>query len=66
MKPPVKPTEEQQRQVDDYTKSGQCYPFPMIRIRNDYETDKPTLDTKPEHFTDCRKDFVTFKHTTGL
>ena len=51
------PTEQQKRQCDDYTKSGQYYPMPMIRIRNQYEIDKPAQDTHPEHYTDCRKDF---------
>ena len=59
------PTPQQIKKCDDYKKSGQYYPIPMIRIRNLYESDKPAQDTHPEHFTDCQKDFTTFKHTTG-
>ena len=60
----VPPTAQQQREMQDYTKSGQYYPFPVLRIRPVYDTDHVTLDSHP-HYTDCNKEFVEYKHTTG-
>ena len=63
--PAVAPTPEIIAKVKNYRVSGQYYCQPMYRLRPKYSQDSSKHEHDNPHFTQCNKDFMTFKNKTG-